>query len=63
MEQSQIKIRSFYFTSQEIKKLLSYLITTSNWLFLSNCNNNYEKGKYCLIHDIEKRFINCYWGF
>ena len=50
MEQSQIKIPSLYFTSQEIKKLLSYLIITSNWLCLNNCNNNYEKkGKYSAI--------------
>ena len=56
------KKMSFYLTSTEIKKLASYLITTTEWLCLNNCcNNEYEKReKYCLVHDISCRFLFCY---
>ena len=52
---------SFYFTNEEIRNLVSYFVTTTEWLCYNNCDNKYEKReKYCLIHDISKRFLNCY---
>ena len=46
---------------EEIRNLVIYLITTSNWLCLNNCETEYPRGEdYCLIHHIQKRFLNCY---
>ena len=53
---------SFYFTNEEIRNLVSYFFTTTNWLCLNNCKEDlYPKIEdYCLICDISKRFLNCY---
>ena len=51
----------FYFTNKEIRNLVSYFVTTAEWLCYNNCYNEYQKReKYCLIHDISSRFLNCY---
>ena len=55
------KKMSFYLTSTVIKNLASYLITTTEWLCLNNCCNEYEKReKYCLMHDISRKCLFCY---
>ena len=52
--------KSFYFTEEEISNLVSYFKTTTNWLCMNNCENEFEKREtYCLIHDISKRFQSC----
>ena len=49
---------SFYFTNEEIKNLFSYFVTTTNWLCLNNCTNDYPKREeYYLIYNISKRFF------
>ena len=59
--EKQMKITSFYFTNEEIKNLVSCFIITTQWLCMNNCKNKYPKReKYCLFHDIEKGFLNCY---
>ena len=49
---------SFYFTNEEIKNLFSYFVTTTNWLCLNNCTNDYPKREeYYLIYNFSKRFF------
>ena len=58
MEQKQMKITSFYFTTEEIRNLVSYFVTATESLCMNNCKNKYPKREeYCLIHDNEKRFL------
>ena len=34
------KKMSFYFTNEEIRNLVSYFFTTTNWLCLNNCKDH-----------------------